>query len=297
MKVTTDKNKTHEDNKMTVKEIVRNMCLMDDEFMSAVLQHKECLELVLNIILDRNDLKVRDCKTQYTISSLYGRSIRLDVFAEDTNGKRYDIEVQNIVSDKEIKRIRFYSALMDSDYLNKSEEPDTLPETYVIFILEKDMYTDGLPIYHIERVAKETGKSFDDGLHIILVNSQVQNETALGKLMSDFHCREPKKMNYKVLSEQADNYKNYEKGESTVSQMVEEYAKRVAEEAVREAVREAAKKEAITVRETEKKEKIKLASSLLSENIFSAEKIAQLTELSIDEVKKLASEKLSALTQ
>lgn len=51
MKITTDKNKTRDDNKMTVKEIVRNMCLMDDDFMSAVLQHKECLELVLNITL------------------------------------------------------------------------------------------------------------------------------------------------------------------------------------------------------------------------------------------------------
>ena len=207
MKTVTDENKTREENKMTVKEIVKNMCLMDDEFMSAVLQHKECLELVLNIILDRSDLKVKECKTQYVISSLYGRSIRLDVYAEDINGKLYDIEVQNIVSDKEIKRIRFYSALMDANYLNKGEETGMLPETYVIFILGKDMYTDGLPIYHIERIAKETGKPFDDGLHIILVNSQVQIKTALGKLMSDFHCREPKEMNYKILSEQANRYK------------------------------------------------------------------------------------------
>lgn len=32
-------------------ESIDKMCLMDDSFMSVVLQHKECMELVLNIIL------------------------------------------------------------------------------------------------------------------------------------------------------------------------------------------------------------------------------------------------------
>ncbi|MCM1055936.1 MAG: Rpn family recombination-promoting nuclease/putative transposase, partial [Bacteroides sp.] len=192
MRITTDKSKTREENKEEVKAIVRNMCLMDDDFMSVVLQHRECLELVLNIILERSDLRVKSCKSQYVVSSLYGRSVRLDVYAEDEDGKLYDIEVQNIVSDEEIKRIRFYSALMDANYLAKSEKPHCLPETYVIFILGEDMYNDGLPVYHVDRTVRETGKIFEDDLHIILVNSQVRTDTALGKLMSDFHCREPK---------------------------------------------------------------------------------------------------------
>ena len=122
-------------------------------------------------------------------------------------------------------------------------------------------------------------------LHIIPVNAQAQNKTALGKLMSDFHCREPKEMNYKILSEQANRYK-YEEGENTVSQMVEEYARRRAEEAAREA----AKKEAIAIEETEKKKKAEFARSLIEEGSFSHEKIAALTKLSVNEVKKIALE-------
>ncbi|MBD5115756.1 MAG: hypothetical protein HDT46_11275 [Ruminococcaceae bacterium] len=115
----------------------------------------------------------------------------------------------------------------------------------------------------------------------------------MGKLMSDFHCREPKEMNYKILSEQANRYK-YEEGENTVSQMVEEYARRRAEEAAREAAieaaREAAKKEAIAIEETEKKKKAEFARSLIEEGSFSHEKIAALTKLSVNEVKKIALE-------
>ena len=122
-------------------------------------------------------------------------------------------------------------------------------------------------------------------LHLIPVNAQVQNKTALGKLMSDFHCREPKEMNYKILSEQANRYK-YEEGENTVSQMVEEYAQRRAEEAAREAAREAA----IAIQETEKRKKAEFARSLIEEGSFSHEKIAALTKLSVNEVKKIALE-------
>ena len=103
--------------------------------------------------------------------------------------------------------------------------------------------------------------------------------------MSDFHCREPKEMNYKILSEQANRYKN-EEGENTMSQMVEEYARRRAEEAAREA----AKKEAIVIEETEKKKKAEFARSLIEEGSFSHEKIAALTKLSVNEVKKIALE-------
>lgn len=282
MKILTDAEKTREQNRAEVKAIVQNMCLMDDDFMSMVLQHKECLELVLNIILDRKDIRVRECKTQYSISSLYGRSARLDVFAEDKSGRLYDIEVQNVVNADEIKRIRFYSALMDANYLSKNDKPKELRETYVIFILGKDMYEDGLPIYHVDRVVRETGRPFEDDLHILLVNSRVQDDTALGKLMSDFHCREPEKMNYDVLLEQANYYKRNEKGESVMCEMVERYADRRAQEAAK-----------IAAEDTEKKDKKEFALRMLSKGKFPYEEIAEMTTLAIREVERLASEMVS----
>ena len=43
-------------------------------------------------------------------------------------------------------------------------------------------------ICHVERMIIETGEPFDDEEHIIFVNSEIQDDTALGKLMHDFFC-------------------------------------------------------------------------------------------------------------
>ena len=180
---------TFEEKRAEIMSYIRRMTLMDDAFMSMVLQDKECIELVHGIILERDDLEVMECTTQYTLANLGNRAARLDVMARDKNGKVYDIEVQNAASEKEIKRIRLYSALLDSHYLDKGDEPRNLPETYIIYIMGSDIYPDNLPIYHIDRTVRETGKTFEDELHIILVNSLIRDDTPLGKLMHDFHDR------------------------------------------------------------------------------------------------------------
>ncbi|MCI8991520.1 MAG: hypothetical protein HFG80_02145 [Eubacterium sp.] len=71
--------------------------LLDDDFMTFVFDRNiEATELVLNIILDRNDLKVIEVVAQreYKNPVTGGRSIKLDIYAEDSDGKVYDVEVQ-----------------------------------------------------------------------------------------------------------------------------------------------------------------------------------------------------------
>ncbi|MDE6580314.1 MAG: Rpn family recombination-promoting nuclease/putative transposase, partial [Ruminiclostridium sp.] len=224
-----------------IKKRIKQMCLMDDDFMTMVLQHKECAELVLRIILNRNDLNVLSCKSQYEIHSLSGRSVRLDVYAIDAAGKKYDIEIQRADSGAEPERARYNSSLLDANSLDKQKLPKDLPEIYVIFITENDVLKRNLPIYNIERVITQTGELFNDRSHIIYVNSQIRNETALGKLMSDFHNKDPKGMNYPVLEEKSEFYK-YGGGQSNMCRLVEEL---VAEEGkkIQEKVKEACREE------------------------------------------------------
>lgn len=66
---------------------IRGLCLIDDEFMSKVFEDKECAEVLLRAILKKRDLKVTDVRVQYDIKNLQGRSIRLDILAEDEAGK------------------------------------------------------------------------------------------------------------------------------------------------------------------------------------------------------------------
>lgn len=42
---------------------------------------------------------------------------------------------------------------------------------------------------------------FEDGSHIIYVNSQRRDDTALGKLMQDLYCTEPKNLHYQEFAE------------------------------------------------------------------------------------------------
>lgn len=73
---------------------LRGFRLLDDDFMAKVFEDKACAELLLRIILQKNDLMVREVHGQLSLKNLQGRSARLDVFAVDSTGKVYDIEVQ-----------------------------------------------------------------------------------------------------------------------------------------------------------------------------------------------------------
>ena len=73
---------------------IQEFCLLDDDFMTKCFEDNiECTELVLRIIMDKADLKVTEARTQYTIKSLQGRSVRLDIDAVDSTGQEYDIEI------------------------------------------------------------------------------------------------------------------------------------------------------------------------------------------------------------
>ncbi|MBR5756200.1 MAG: PD-(D/E)XK nuclease family transposase, partial [Firmicutes bacterium] len=181
---------------------------MDDEFMSKVFDgHKEETELVLKIILKKNDLNVISVKTQAELKNLQGRSIKLDILATDKSNRVYNIEVQKSASGASPLRARYHSSLIDSNSVGKGCSWNDLPETYVIFITETDVLQKNLPIYHVERRIKETEEPFNDKAHIIYVNGQNEDETELGLLMHDFRAENPDEMHYKLLADRVRVYK------------------------------------------------------------------------------------------
>lgn len=204
-------------------EKIKEFRLLDDDFMSKVFEDDyECIELLLHIIMEKPDLKVKEAHTQYSIKNLLGRSVRLDILAIDKLGKKYNIEVQRADKGAGAKRARYNSSLVDANSLVPGSSFDDLPESYVIFITENDVLGGNQPIYHVERVIKETGKNFPDESHIIYVNGSYRDETPLGKLMYDFSCRDPKDMNYKLLADRTLYFKENEKGVATMCKIVED---------------------------------------------------------------------------
>ena len=70
----------------------------------------------------------------------------------------------------------------------------------------------GLAIYHVERVVMEVGGFFCDGTNIIYVNSRIQEDTELGRLMHDFHCKKAEDMYSTILAERVYELKETQKG-------------------------------------------------------------------------------------
>ena len=162
--------------------------------------------------MEKQDLRVIDQIIQKDYKNLQGRSAIMDCVARDSEGKQFDVEIQQDNEGASPKRARYHSGLMDMNTLNPGQDFDELPESYVIFITRDDILGYGFPIYHIDRHIKEADDSFQDEAHIIYVNSRKQEDTELGRLMHDLHCKNADAMHSPVLAKRVHELKDTQKG-------------------------------------------------------------------------------------
>ena len=253
---------------------LRGLRLIDDDFMNACFDgYTDGAELLLRIILNKPDIRVKSVKTQRRMKNLLGRDICLDIDADDETGKEYNVEVQRADKGADRKRARYHSSILDAHLLQPGDDFSDLPETFVIFITENDVIGDGLPLYTIDRQITNTGKSFDDGEHIIYVNGADKDaSTELGKLMHDFFCTDPDDMNYKELADKVRYFKENEEGVATMCKVMEDMRNESAKTAV-------------------EKRNIEIALDMIRDGKLSLEQIAQYSRLAIDRVRELAAPK------
>ena len=248
---------------------LRGFRLMDDDFLTKCFEgNTECIELVLRIVLDMPDLNVLDVRTQVFVENLLNRSVRLDVLATDSAGRKFNIEIQRADKGAGRKRARYNSSMMDANLLKKGEDFDNLPETYVVFITENDVMGRGKPLYQIERCILETGERFEDGTHILYVNGAYRDESPIGKLMHDFSCTNPSDMYYDVLADRVKFFKESKEGIAVMCKAMEDMRNQTLKEGMME-----------------------VALRMLKAGKYALEEIAAISGLSLDEVKKLNADK------
>ena len=243
---------------------------IDDDFMRCLFKDNIPLaEQVLRIIIGKKDLVITDCQTQKDMKRLGGaRSICLDAYGRDSENKKYDLEIQRTDKGADPHRARYHSSVMDIENLDAGQEFKELPETYTIFITEKDFYGKGEPFYIVERVNLTTGKNFEDGEHILYVNGEYRGDSDLGKLMHDFNCTDAKDMNFSLMAERTRYLKENPKGVEEMCRSMED---------MRNEADLAARKN--------------VARSFILMGELSYEKIAEGTDLPIEEIKRLAEER------
>ncbi len=117
----------------------------------------------------------------------------------------------------------------------------------------------------IERINLTTGRNFGDGEHILYVNGAFRGDSEIGKLMHDFNCTQADDMNFSLMAERTKYLKENPKGVQEMCKVMEDMRN-----------------------ETALAERRRIARTLVLMGELSYEKIAESTELTIEEVEKLA---------
>ena len=246
-------------------ERIKKLRPLDDDFLRELLRNNLPLTReILRIIMQKDDLILLKAQPQYDLKRSSGaRGLCLDVWAKDSNERIYNLEIQRRDGGAEPHRARYHSAALDVDNLRKGQDFEMLPDTYVIFITENDIFGEGAAFYNIERINSVTGKPFNDGEHIMYVNGAYSGDSDIGRLMHDFRCADPDEMYNEMLAEKTRYLKESTKGLNRMCKIIEEV----------------------------KIETIKdIARNMINDGMDN-NAIARLTGLTIEEIQKISEEK------
>lgn len=132
-----------------------------------------CRDLLRAILPDLNIQQTHFINTQKDIRDKYNqKGIRMDVFAEDEQGRVFDAEMQVTDEHNLGKRIRYYQSKIDMDSLKSGDPYTKIKPSYVIFLCSFDPMKKDLCRYDLQwRCDEDPRIVLDTGTHVILLNS------------------------------------------------------------------------------------------------------------------------------
>ncbi|MCD7785621.1 MAG: Rpn family recombination-promoting nuclease/putative transposase [Oscillospiraceae bacterium] len=185
--------------------------LFSDTFASVVLEDIGACQHVVRTILGKDDIEIVSVKSQYRLLNITSKDTILDAYAQDSTGRQINIEIQRRDTVDHARRIRYYGSMIDKSILDKGAYYDELPDVYIIYISETDIWGAGKTVYPVKKILGETGIPYDDGNHVIFVNAAIDDGSDTAKLMKYFETADPDDMTQGPLSERV-HYLKREKG-------------------------------------------------------------------------------------
>ena len=128
---------------------------------------------VLSVILAEEIPHIENCELQKVVDNdIMSHGVRYDVYIKTSDGtKVYDIEMQLVNWGDLPKRCRYYQSSSDMDFLSKGKPYKDLPESYVIFICEFDLFGKGSAIYRFENYCAEENVYLHDETYKFFLNT------------------------------------------------------------------------------------------------------------------------------
>lgn len=146
---------------------------LSDNFMFAKVMSdptilKEFLQIVLGIKIRRIVM------TQYEKTIFpdpAAKSIRLDVYADDSHNRKYSVEMQGYVEYNIGRRSRYYQSVIDIDSLSRGQGYERLSDAFVIFVCTYDPFGAGMQKYVFQKrcINTDSGITLNDGVSTVIL--------------------------------------------------------------------------------------------------------------------------------
>ena len=157
------------------------LTIQDYFLFQKVMQNRRICKHLIEKILGIRIEKITFPESEKSVENRYdSKSIRLDVYVHDENGRVYDIEMQcTNGSEGELpKRTRYYQGMIDMDELKKGQYYTELKESFIIFICTFDPFGENLPMYTFRhRCIEKEGLELGDLATKIFLNAKGKSDT------------------------------------------------------------------------------------------------------------------------
>lgn len=229
-----------------LEKMLRDKTIYDNLVMRTVFSDPEnypmlekLINLVVKDIFPERKIEIKSVSIEHPIKlSVPSKDISMDVLAIDSDGMRFDLEVQKKPSDMSVKRIRFYSAASDYEILFVSQNYEDLKDSVMIVLCKKDLYGKGEPYYTLNRrVIGRSGKDYgnaNDGSIIIIVNGEYHGDDDLGRFLVDLLKPNPDDIKDPLIKRAMVRLKKEEKGMTSWFYEMSESEKKKIEKAAAE---------------------------------------------------------------
>lgn len=221
-------------NKAKIREEAKKLNPIDDLMFRTMAEDRKFCEEILRVILSDPKLAVLESTPQYAGTNPQGRSVILDAKCVLGDGRKVDIEVQKANDDDHQRRVRYNGSILTTNLTDPGEKFKNVPDVCIVFISRFDIFNSNLPLYHVDRVIRETGEIVDNGFEEIYVNAKVRNGSAVSELMEVFVDDAAYNNKFPITSDIKRRYKETEEGQQVMCEIME----RLREEAKIEGIAE-----------------------------------------------------------
>ena len=195
---------------------------IDDLMFCKMAEHKEFCEEILRVILEDEGLTVEEAIPQWQGKNLSGRSVVLDAKCVTGDGRHINIEVQKADDDNHLKRARYNASILTTNIAKTGKRFEFIPDVCIVFISKFDIFDSGLPLYHIDKVVRETGQVIEDGLTEIFVNTVNYDGSKPARLMKLFTDNDAYSNDeFPITSELKSRLKSSEGGSRAMNEILE----------------------------------------------------------------------------